>query len=761
VLVLPAKVEPGVALLSSPIKPLGQRLIRVMCKACHALHDSCPAHYNDVHAFMALTTGGELGPYEILSPLGAGGLGEVYRAQDTRLDRPVAIARSASRFKAEKGARSLILPDSGARIFGYNLSMSSMIRCWRVLLFSLLLGASAKSLPGAAPSVLATPDRLLQFLNQSVSLYHQTVIQQRIASEPQEQFLLYNNRQLANQSVQLALQFARAQVDAMAAAQSVSAPTEAPSGVSQQYSSLRQMLAKLDKQLKDTQAESDSDRQQMAAAKGVKRSQLQSQISELQGEIALSQARRDAVRSMLEFVGGSATGGMSASALRTQIDALASSVPAGNATESNQSHGSEEPSSVSGAKAAPSTIWDLIADLFSLSSKLRTVKAMNADTNALLETSNTLRTPFITQLRSLSNLGDQLAAQADTADRATLAQERQQLDALAERFRQVVADVTPLSKQRVLLNLYQANLDSWRSDIFDRYKSDLRMLFVRLGALALILAVLVGLSELWRRAIYRYVHEPRRRHQFLLLRKIGFWFTVAVVLFITVAGKFGSVATFAGLLTAGVAFALQNVLVSIVGYFFLIGKFGIRVGDHIEVSGISGEVIEIGLVRFHVMELGAGATPTGRVVAFSNSIVFQPAAGLFKRIPGASFAWHHVTLTVPSDADFGVTNKRLVEAVDNILADYRAQIEAGYQRMEKTGILISDYGLRPQLEAHLTANGVETTIRYPVDIQHATEIDARVSRGLLAVLERRAERQPQEGTSVRVQTDLPANRTTG
>jgi small-conductance mechanosensitive channel len=601
----------------------------------------------------------------------------------------------------------------------------------------------------------------MQFLNQSVGLYHQTVIQQQTASEPQEQLLLYNNRQLATQSVQLALQFSRVQVDAMAAAQSASAPTAAPSGVSQQYSSLRQMLARLDKQLHDTQAESDSDRQELASAKGVKRSRLQSQISELQGEIALAQARRDAVRSMLEFVGGSASGGISASALRTQIDALASSVPAGNGAESNQSRGAGEPSVFPNGKSTPSTIWDLFADLFSLSSKLGTVRAMTADTNALLETSNALRNPFIAQLRTLSTQGDQLAAQADTADRATLAQERQQLDALAEQFKQVVANVAPLSKQRVLLNLYQANLESWRNTIFEHYKSDLRMLSIRLGVLAVILAVLVGLSELWRRAIYRYVHEPRRRHQFLLLRKVGFWFAVAIVLFITVAGKFGSIATFAGLLTAGVAFALQNVLVSIVGYFFLIGKFGIRVGDRIEASGISGEVIEIGLVRFHVMELGAGATPTGRVVAFSNSIVFQPTAGLFKQIPGASFAWHHVTLTVPSDADFGVINKRLVEAVDNVLADYRAHIEALYQRMEKTGILISDHGLRAQLEFHLTVNGVETTIRYPVDIQHATEIDARVSRGLLGVLDRSAERKTQEGTAIRPQTDLPAPTATG
>ena len=104
--------------------------------------------------------------------------------------------------------------------------------------------------------------------------------------------------------------------------------------------------------------------------------------------------------------------------------------------------------------------------------------------------------------------------------------------------------------------------------------------------------------------------------------------------------QLGSLATFAGLMTAGVAVALQNVILAMVGYFLLIGKFGVRVGDRVQVSGVVGEVVEIGLIRLHIMELaGAGtdAQPTGRVVAFSNSIVFQPNPGLFRQVPGTSF----------------------------------------------------------------------------------------------------------------------------
>ena len=81
----------------------------------------------------------------------------------------------------------------------------------------------------------------------------------------------------------------------------------------------------------------------------------------------------------------------------------------------------------------------------------------------------------------------------------------------------------------------------------------------------------------------------------------------------TFATDLGSLATFAGLLTAGVAVAMQSVLVSIVGYFFLIGKYGIRVSDRVQIGSVTGEVIDLGLVRLHLMEL-SGQVPTGRVV---------------------------------------------------------------------------------------------------------------------------------------------------
>jgi len=108
------------------------------------------------------------------------------------------------------------------------------------------------------------------------------------------------------------------------------------------------------------------------------------------------------------------------------------------------------------------------------------------------------------------------------------------------------------------------------------------------------------------------------------------------------------------ILAVGVAVALQNVIVSVVAYFFLIGKYGIRVGDRVQIAGVTGEVVDIGLVRIHLMELGGPgeSQPSGRIVAFSNSIVFQPTAGVFKQIPGTSFVWHEVKLVLAPDTDY-------------------------------------------------------------------------------------------------------------
>ena len=96
------------------------------------------------------------------------------------------------------------------------------------------------------------------------------------------------------------------------------------------------------------------------------------------------------------------------------------------------------------------------------------------------------------------------------------------------------------------------------------------------------------LAEVWRRAVLRYVQDSRRRYQSPAAAQDRALVLVVVIIGFAFASELGSIVTFAGLITAGLAVAMQSVLVSIVGYFFLIGKYGIRVGDRVQIGEVNG-----------------------------------------------------------------------------------------------------------------------------------------------------------------------------
>jgi small-conductance mechanosensitive channel len=381
----------------------------------------------------------------------------------------------------------------------------------------------------------------------------------------------------------------------------------------------------------------------------------------------------------------------------------------------------------------------LITDLITLSKKIHTIDDTIQLTNSLQQASTQIRNPFVSQLRELVKSSNDIVQQPDSTDPTVLAQQKQQLDSTTARFKQVTALTIPLSKQTILLDLYKRNLDNWRQSVKSQYGTVLRNLLIRLGVLAFLLGVIVGIAELWRRAIFRYVHDVRRRYQFMLLRRVIMWFLIAIVVAFAFASELGSLATFAGLMTAGIAVALQNVILSVAGYFYLIGKYGVRVGDRVTISGVTGEVVDIGLVRLHLMELattGTDAQPTGRVVVFSNSVVFQPTSGLYKQIPGTSFVWHQISLTLAPEGNYREIERRLLDAVESVFNEYKDSLEQQRRRMQHSLSVVSDFAFRPQSRFHLTQAGLEVVIRYPLELDKAAEIDDKITRALLEAIER-------------------------
>ena len=631
----------------------------------------------------------------------------------------------------------------------------------RALLACIIAGTAAL----AAPQDNSTPpdsSKVIQFLNQTIDWYRTVGTQQQVSRNRDVVTVGVDNRRMANQIVRLSFDFARAEADSISKTNNANANPDEGADTSHDRA-LLQLQAKLDKQTQDAKTELEILRPQMQSANGKKRLQLQSQIAEVQAELDLANARKESLRSMIEFAsetsGSSRVGG-----LKAQIQAIAESLPAEATSQaSNTDTGAtkEQPRApvVTADENSPSGIWDLCANLFELTREIQNVDTSIQQTVALANRSKELRAPLVNQLKSLAGRGDDLAQAADTANMAQLGQERQQLDSLATQFKQVSAAALPLSKQGILLGLYQESLNPWESTLRSRRSLELKGLFVRLALLALVLGVIFGAAELWRRAVYRYVHEPRRRYQFLLLRKIVLWFFIAVIVAFSFASKLGSVVTFAGLITAGVAVALQNVILSIVGYFFLIGKYGVKLGDRVQVGGVTGEVVEVGLVRLHLMELSGGDfLPTGRIVAFSNSIVFQPTAGMFRQIPGTNFLWHEITLELSLDVDYAEVKRRLLAVVEKVLANYRDDLDRQYRVLQNSFIFVPVSEFHPRLQLHFLPSVLQVVVRYPVDRRQAAEIDERLTQELLHELDREPKLRMANSPApnVTVKTDLAA-----
>ena len=172
-------------------------------------------------------------------------------------------------------------------------------------------------------------------------------------------------------------------------------------------------------------------------------------------------------------------------------------------------------------------------------------------------------------------------------------------------------------------------------------------------------------------------------------------------------------------------------------YFFIMGRYGIRVGDRISVAGITGDVVDIGLVRLYIMELagtGLDFYPTGRIVVFSNSVLFQTGTPLFKQIPGTEYAWLEVVLRINQNADHRTAQEKLEATVNAVYSKYRQQIERQHATIERRVDIQID-APRPQPRLQFGDTGLELLVRYTVEIRRAPDIGEEMTKKVLDLVE--------------------------
>ena len=598
--------------------------------------------------------------------------------------------------------------------------------------------AQVSAAPSPQVSVL-NGNQIVQILDQTVQWYRTLGTQQQSSSQPSDLLIYYANQQTASQVVALAFDIARANAELL----SSEASSETPAG---DNPSAVQASDALQRKLK---AQRQAIQAEMAAAATGGTAERQAKRSELQGELDMINARLNLLDNMQQFVSESNTRTASVNALKAHIDAIAASIPASPAltqpvtsasaaTPASSKPGTPtaSPLSTNASMTGQAGIWELASRVIKLRAKGRTIEAIDRSTAGLENTFRTIRAAPLERLRTLTTQSDALTTQADSAHGPALKTIRDQLDTLAWLFQQTSAIWIPMSKEGVLLEQYRHNLRNWRDAVNHEYQNALRELGIRLAILLGMLAIVFGGGAIWQRLVIRYIQEPRRRHQQLLVQKLTVWVLAVAVVALTFVTEFSTFAAFAGLITAGLAVAMQSVLLSIVGYFLLIGKYGLRIGDRVQIGAVSGEVISLGLVRMHLMELNSQGPlgATGRVVAFANSVVFQSANGLFRQIAGVNFVWHEATLALPAGSDYALIKAKLLTALNDVLSQSHEELTRQAQRLEKATASTTVVKPIPQVQLRFSPSGVEALVRYPVHLQHEAETDERVSQEILKVV---------------------------
>jgi small-conductance mechanosensitive channel len=212
--------------------------------------------------------------------------------------------------------------------------------------------------------------------------------------------------------------------------------------------------------------------------------------------------------------------------------------------------------------------------------------------------------------------------------------------------------------------------------------------------------------------IRRQIEEMRPRY----LWQKGVEYAVIFILIIWIGqiwfGGFQNAATFWGLLSAGLAIALRELVVNILGWFYIMMEHPFRVGDRIQIGDIAGDVVDQSAFRFSMLEIGnwvRADQSTGRVVFVPNSKVFSDPVFSYER--GFHFIWNEIVVSLALDSDWRQA-KELLQAI----ADRHAGQLAGVAQknlQEASGRFMIYYAnLTPTIYMSIADHSVELTLRY-------------------------------------------------
>ncbi len=192
-----------------------------------------------------------------------------------------------------------------------------------------------------------------------------------------------------------------------------------------------------------------------------------------------------------------------------------------------------------------------------------------------------------------------------------------------------------------------------------------------------------------------------------------------------------SVATYLGLLSAGLAIALKDPISNSFGWLFIVTRRPFEVGDRIEIDGLAGDVIDIRYFQFSLMEIGKWVDAdqsTGRVVHVPNQKVFTEPVANFNK--GFSYIWNEIPVTITFESNWRRARELLLEIVVERTAPL-SESAREHLRQAARRYLISYEKLTPIVYTKVEASGVVLTMRYLCDPRQRRGTETAIWEGVL------------------------------
>lgn len=231
--------------------------------------------------------------------------------------------------------------------------------------------------------------------------------------------------------------------------------------------------------------------------------------------------------------------------------------------------------------------------------------------------------------------------------------------------------------------------------------------------LALLVAVWLA-TRLLRAQVNRRASDGDTRYRGRKLVDVAGVALIAVGGMILFRDKLGSLSVTFGLAAAGIAFALQEVIASVAGWLAVMFGGFYRTGDRVQLGGIKGDVIDIGVLRTTIMEIGQwvdGDLYNGRIVRVANSFVFKEP--VFNYSSDFPFLWDEIRVPIT----FGSDHARARTIMQEALRDIAGQLPSDSRQQWRAMVdkyLIEDARTDPWVTLTFNDNWVEYTLRYVV-----------------------------------------------